>query len=285
MWETLSRPERSVNIVMQREAMDFYSFNQQANDGGMTDTYEEDSQLELAHLAQRLTPTQLEGARSLLNNTKSYQELLMTYSCAIMRLRTKFEVLNTEYNVRYQRNPIHFIDSRLKSTSSIVQKLDKLGIPFSVEGIRENLHDVAGIRVVCGYLDDVYVLAETFLRQEDITLVQKKDYIASPKPNGYRSLHLVIKVPVFFAEQTHNLAAEVQIRTIAQHYWAGLEHQLKYKRHQQRSQAVVDQLQECAEVLDNTEWLMLAIRRDIENGNTPDASSDFLRQRLQQFGL
>ncbi len=271
--------------IMQREAMDFYSFHQKSNDGNMTDTYEEDRQLELAHLAQRLTPSQLEGARGLLDDTKNYQELLMTCNCAIMRLRTKFDVLNTEYNVRYRRNPIHFINTRLKSTASIVHKLEKQGLPFTVEAIRENLYDVAGIRVVCGYLDDVYVLAENLLRQEDITLIRKKDYIASPKSNGYRSLHLVVKVPVFFSKQTYYLPAEVQIRTIAQHYWAGLEHQLKYKRQEERSQAVVDQLRDCAEVLDNTEWLMLAIRRDMEAGNAPAAANDFLREKLQQYGI
>ena len=151
----------------------------------------------------RAAAPRLEEAKRLMATAVDYRELMMMYSCAIKEIRTKFEVLNTEYNVRYRRNPINFINARLKSTSSIVQKLESRGLPFTLDSIRTNLYDVAGVRVVCSYIDDIYVLADALLRQDDITLIRKKDYIAGPKPNGYRSLHLVVAVPVFFSNQKH----------------------------------------------------------------------------------
>lgn len=228
---------------------------------------------------------QREGARRLMETAVDYRELLMMYSCAIREVRTKFEVLNTEYQVRYRRNPINFINSRLKSTASILQKLERNGLPFTTDSIRTHLHDVAGVRVVCNYLDDIYVLADALLKQDDIQLIRKKDYIASPKPNGYRSLHLIVAVPVFFAESRQMLQVEVQIRTTAQDYWAGLEHQLKYKQHPADEADLVEQLRQCAETLAQTDLQMLAIRRRLEGSQPPATPEQVLREKVLRLDV
>lgn len=152
------------------------------------------------------------------------------YACAIKEMRTKFDVLNTEYSIRYQRNPINFITTRVKSTHSILEKMNRIRNRFTLKDVAECLNDIAGVRVICSYIDDIYRLAEALTAQDDIRLLEKKDYIQNPKPNGYRSLHLIVSVPVFFAEQRQELKVEVQIRTIAMDFWASLEHQIKYKK-------------------------------------------------------
>lgn len=232
-----------------------------------------------------LSLTQQAGARRLMETAVEYRELMMMYSCAIKEVRTKFEVLNTEYQVRYRRNPINFINSRLKSTASILQKLERQGLPFTLEAIRRDLHDVAGVRVVCNYLDDIYVLADALLRQDDIQLIRKKDYIAAPKPNGYRSLHLIVAVPVFFAESRQVLPVEVQIRTTAQDYWAGLEHQLKYKQHPANEADLIEQLRQCAENLAQTDLQMLAIRRNLEGSEPPATPEQVLREKVLRLDV
>lgn len=176
-----------------------------------------------------------------------YKEMRMRYSCAIKEVRTKFDVLNSEFNVRYRRNPITSISSRLKSSSSIMNKLARKGLDFTLENVENNLYDVAGIRVVCSYVDDIYVLAQALAKQDDITVIKEKDYIKNPKPNGYRSYHMIVSVPVFFSDQTKDMAVEVQIRTIAMDFWASLEHQLKYKQDVPNQREIVEQLTDCAE--------------------------------------
>ena len=129
-----------------------------------------------------------ERRRQMVDTVVDYKEMRMRYSCAIKEVRTKFDVLNSEFNVRYQRNPITSISSRLKSSSSIMRKLDGKNLSFTLENVENNLFDVAGIRVVCSYVDDIYMLAEALAKQDDITVLKEKDYIKHPKPNGYRSL-------------------------------------------------------------------------------------------------
>ena len=142
-------------------------------------------------------------------------------------MRTKLEVLDDEFRVKFDHNPIHHMEYRLKSPHSMVEKLRRRGLPVTIPSIRENLHDVAGVRVICNYIDDIYRIADLLVKQDDITLLCTKDYIANPKPNGYRSLHLVIEIPIFLSEQRLLMPVEVQIRTIAMDFWASLEHQLK----------------------------------------------------------
>ena len=214
-----------------------------------------------------------------------YKELMMMYTCAIQEIKTKLEILDTEYNVRYRRNPITSITSRLKKSSSIMDKLMRKNQGLTLQGIEEYVHDVAGIRVVCPYIDDIYTIAEALLKQDDITLVERKDYIEHPKPNGYRSLHLIVKVPVFFSEQRREMAVEIQIRTIAMDFWASLEHQMKYKQEIPNQQEIVEQLQQCAEVISQTDHRMLEIRKQIDESSDPETEEDILLEKIRKLDI
>ncbi len=199
-----------------------------------------------------------------------YKELRMIYACAMKEAKTKFEVLNTEFNLQYHRNPINSIQTRLKSTASITSKLARLRKPFTIESIKENINDIAGVRVICSYIDDIFMIADAFLRQDDVTLIEKKDYITTPKSNGYRSLHLIIQIPVFLAERRIDMKVEVQIRTIAMDFWASLEHQLHYKNDLEGQAEIAEQLKQCAETISKTDQEMMNIRMKMEAiSNTP----------------
>lgn len=162
-------------------------------------------------------------------DTREFVVLRNLYESASKQLALKFEVLNSEFNVLYARNPIHHIESRVKSAESIAAKLAKRGLPLTIETAQENLNDIAGVRVICNYIDDVYRVAEMFERQKDVEIVKRQDYIQAPNYNGYRSLHLDIRVPVYLSDRTEYVRAEIQIRTIAMDFWASLEHDIRYK--------------------------------------------------------
>ena len=183
-----------------------------------------------------------------------YKELMAYYKCAMMEVETKFRVLNEELSLEYDRNPIETIKTRLKSVESIGDKLSALNVPITVSSIEKNLHDVAGVRVICGFPSDIYTLADAFLKQDDITLIKKKDYIANPKPNGYRSLHLIVEIPIFLHDEKRPMKVEVQFRTISMDWWASLEHKMSYKKDVIVSEDITNELRECAEaaaLLDN----------------------------------
>lgn len=179
---------------------------------------------------------------------KKYKRLMAYYRCAIMEIETKFNVLNEEFSLRYDRNPINSIHTRLKSPESIQEKMERKGYPMTLEAIEENLMDVAGVRVICAFPDDVYMLAEALLNQDDITLIERKDYIANPKENGYRSLHLIVAVPIFLAREKRIMNVEVQLRTIAMDSWASLEHQLRYKKDVEFTESMAKDLYYCAQL-------------------------------------
>lgn len=214
-----------------------------------------------------------------------YRELMMCYSCALKEVRTKFEVLNTEFKVRHRRNPINGIQTRLKQTSSIAQKLVRMGLPFDLACIEENINDVAGVRIICSYIDDIYTLADALLRQDDITLVSRKDYIHSPKENGYRSLHLIVQVPVFFADHRKDMKVEVQIRTIAMDFWASLEHQLKYKQEIPQQEQIIARLKACADVISATDEEMLKIRQEIGRMTDAPTEEDILLEKFSRMDV
>ena len=180
--------------------------------------------------------------------TMPYRELMSYYRCAIMEVETKFNVLNEELSLMYDRNPIESVKSRLKSPESIVDKAVRKEIPLTPESIEANLYDIAGIRVICSFPGDIYMLADALLRQDDITLIERKDYIKSPKPNGYRSLHLIIETPIFLHNQTRMMKVEVQFRTIAMDWWASLEHKIRYKKDLKDDEAIACELFSCAEM-------------------------------------
>ena len=177
-----------------------------------------------------------------------YKELMAYYRCAMMEVETKFRVLNEELSLEYDRNPIDTIKTRLKSGDSIADKMMRINKPLTVDSIEANLNDVAGVRVICGFPSDIYTLSEAFLRQDDITLIERKDYMANPKPNGYRSLHLIIEIPIFLHDEKKPMRVEVQFRTISMDWWASLEHKIRYKKDIPEQEYVNKELFECAEI-------------------------------------
>ncbi|MBQ2752924.1 MAG: GTP pyrophosphokinase family protein [Firmicutes bacterium] len=192
-----------------------------------------------------------------------FNRLMSYYKCAMMEIETKFRVLKEEYSLRHDRNPINTIESRLKRMQSIKEKLDRRGVPVSIAAIEEELNDVAGIRVICSFTEDVYTIAETFLKQDDITLIEKKDYIKNPKENGYRSLHLIVAVPIFLENEKRIMKVEVQLRTIAMDCWANLEHQLNYKKEHDFNEKMIKELAECARLSAQLDEKMDELRRKV----------------------
>ena len=196
-----------------------------------------------------------------LDSTFSEIKMLMTYyECAILEVKTKLDVLNKEFQANELRNPIETIKTRIKSPASIMEKLERKGFELSVQSIKDNLDDVAGIRVICSFVDDIYNVADMLKRQDDLTVIQIKDYIKNPKPNGYRSFHMIVEVPVFFSNEKHAMQVEVQIRTVAMDFWATLEHQIKYKQDIPNQEAIIEELRQCADTISETDERMLGIR-------------------------
>ena len=197
-------------------------------------------------------------------------ELMQEYRAAIREVTTKFEILDEDARLRLQHNPIHTITSRLKSPSSIYEKLQRKGLPLTNDSIRKNLFDVAGVRVVCNYIDDIETVAQALLCQDDVRLLERKDYVSNPKPTGYRSLHLVITVPVFLNCDRMEVPVEVQIRTIAMDFWATLEHQLRYKNQPvlEKDSPLMDDIRArlvtCATSITQLDQAMQDIQYDIE---------------------
>ena len=202
----------------------------------------------------------------LIKQAYQFQEAMMMYTCAIREIKTKLEVLNDELSVRNSRNPIEMVKSRVKKPLSIVEKLQRRGLPVTMESMMENLDDVAGIRVICSFLDDIYAVADMLTRQDDVHIIAIKDYIRHPKENGYRSYHMIVEIPVFFSDRKKWMRVEVQIRTIAMDFWASLDHQLKYKKQMDDlvAEEISEELKNCAELIASTDWKMLDIRKRIE---------------------
>ena len=194
-------------------------------------------------------------------HAKPYKELMAYYRCAMMEVSAKFNVLNEELSLQYDRNPIETIKTRLKSPESIVEKLNRKGLPITVESIEENLNDVAGVRVICSYTSDIYMLSDAFIRQDDITLIQRKDYIQNPKPNGYRSLHLIVEIPIFLHDEKRMMKVEVQFRTISMDFWASLEHKIKYKPNGEINDDVSKELIKCAKDINKLDNKMIKLFR------------------------
>ena len=199
-----------------------------------------------------------------LEQARPFMELMMQYRCALMEEETKLNVLNAEFTMRNNRNPFESIKSRIKSPVSILEKMHRKGYELSAESIEENLADIAGIRVICSFPDDIYATAKLLTQQDDITVLEVKDYIKHPKENGYRSLHLILEIPIFLSEQKKNMKVEVQFRTIAMDFWASLEHKLKYKKDIVNAEEISKELKECAEASAALDLRMQALRDRIE---------------------
>ena len=181
-------------------------------------------------------------------NKKPFDLMMSYYQCAIMEIETKFRVLDQEYSLEYDKNPIEAIKSRVKSPESLAKKIRRKNIPMSLTSIEENIKDIAGVRVICSFPDDIYELEESFLKQDDIILIERKDYIKNPKPSGYRSLHLIVQVPIFLQKNKKFVNVEVQFRTIAMDFWASLEQKLRYKKNipEDKAHLLQEELYSCA---------------------------------------
>ena len=203
-------------------------------------------------------------------NIGPYQRLMTYYECAMMEVETKFRVLDAEYSLQHDRNPIESIKTRLKSTDSLAKKLVRKGFPLTVESIEQNIYDVAGVRVVCTFPEDMFALADALLAQDDVVLIERRDYVNNPKPSGYRSLHLIIETPIYLEKEKRLVKVEVQLRTISMNFWASLEHQLRYKKglDEKTAAAVSSELADLADVAANMDQRMQALRYYLDEVNS-----------------
>lgn len=212
-------------------------------------------------MLEKLLPADPKTAVQKLEN---FDLLMMRYDSAIREVKTKLEILNDELSVVRKASPIAAITSRRKKPISILDKLERQNNEISLESIEKNLNDIAGIRVICSFVDDIYQVAEMLIQQDDITLIRVKDYIKNPKPNGYRSFHMIVEVPVFFSNEKRPMRVEIQIRTVAMDFWASLEHQMKYKQDIDNAEKIMEELKECADTIAETDMKMLRIRESIK---------------------
>lgn len=197
-----------------------------------------------------------------------FKQLMMQYECAMLEVQTKLEVLNKELSLLNSRNPFESIKCRIKSPESIMGKLQRNNLEFSIENVEKNLNDIAGIRVICSFPEDIYMLVDCLLKQDDIILVEMKDYIKNPKPNGYRSLHLILDIPIFLTDEKKHMRVEVQFRTIAMDFWASLEHKMKYKKDIENAESISEELKYCADLISQLDRRMEQIRNRIDSGMT-----------------
>jgi putative GTP pyrophosphokinase len=191
------------------------------------------------------------------------REMFLLYVCAIREVNTKLENLNQEFEFKKERNPIQHIDYRIKNPQSILKKMNRNHLELSAETLWNEIADVAGIRVICSYIEDIYAIADMLIMQDDVVLLRKKDYIQNPKESGYRSLHLIIETPVFLSDEKHFVKVEVQIRTIAMDFWASLEHQLRYKADVDIPDSIRKKLKNSAEQIYETDLEMEEIYKEI----------------------
>ncbi|MCK9169873.1 MAG: GTP pyrophosphokinase family protein [Treponema sp.] len=194
-----------------------------------------------------------------------FQQIMMLYDSAAKQIVTKLEILNKEYRISGRRNPIETIKSRIKTADSIAAKLEKKGYPVTFDAMTKKMNDIAGVRVICPYISDIYTVRYILLKQPDIKLVQENDYIKEPKASGYRSLHIVVETPVYLSEAKHIIRVEIQLRTIAMDFWASLEHELHYKTTTQVPDRIRKKLFECAETIAATDREMEEIALELHS--------------------
>lgn len=203
-----------------------------------------------------------------------YRQLMFYYESGIEILKSKLEILSREFALCNDRNPIESVKSRIKSMESITKKLQKKHLDLNLENLVHNIKDVAGMRVVCPFISDVYYIAEILTSQNDLEVVQVKDYIKEPKENGYRSLHMIVMVDVSFSKQKKKVPVEIQLRTIAMNCWASLEHQLRYKKERSFTEAMQEELRVCAEQLADTDMRMQQLSNQVFDSWKEDAKED-----------
>ncbi|MGN1347616.1 MAG: GTP pyrophosphokinase family protein [Acutalibacteraceae bacterium] len=209
--------------------------------------------------------TEKEFFQLLREEAEPVRELMTYFKCAMMEIETKFRVLDEQFSLTHDRNPIESISTRLKSPESIYTKIKRKNLSHDIKTIENEIFDVAGIRVICSFEDDIYMLRDCLLSQDDITLIKEKDYIKNPKPNGYRSLHLIVEVPIFLKNEKRPMKVEIQLRTIAMDSWASLEHRLRYKKNlsEETQKEIADKLMQCADISAELDAIMLSIKKTV----------------------
>ena len=213
---------------------------------------------------EKITQGDVDNLLKMQDQVKDFQILMMKYDCALSEVRTKLDVLNKELSLINNRNPFEAIKMRIKTPLSIYNKLNNKGLDFTIENINKNLSDIAGIRVICSFIDDIYMLADCLAQQDDITVLQRKDYIENPKASGYRSLHLIIQIPIFLTTEKEYMKVEVQFRTIAMDFWASLEHKMKYKKDIKNAEVISEDLKFSADLINQIDKRMQQIREKID---------------------
>ena len=199
----------------------------------------------------------------LIESAMQMQQMMLLYESGIREIKTKLDILSDESRISGKPSPIDAIKSRIKSPRSIIGKLKRRGFPITLQSMIDNLNDIGGIRVICPFIEDIYTVADMLMRQDDLTLIEKKDYIANPKPNGYRSLHLILEVPIFLAERTQPVRIELQIRTMAMDFWASLEHKIYYKFEGNAPGYISRDLRECSDIVSMLDAKMLQLNEAI----------------------
>lgn len=214
------------------------------------------------------------------DNLEKSKRIMAYYDCALLEVETKFKVLNNQFSLEQEHNPIETIKTRIKSPESILEKLQRKNLPMEIDSIEKYINDVAGIRVICPFINDIYCLADCLLKQDDVRLIERKDYIQNPKPNGYRSLHLIIETPIFLQDEKRLMKVEVQLRTIAMDFWASLEHRMRYKKNlsSELAEMLSGELKDCAETSANLDMRMGNIKDLIEK-NTPEEKWGSLKRK------
>ncbi|MGY0694184.1 GTP pyrophosphokinase [Virgibacillus sp. FSP13] len=211
---------------------------------------------------------------------------MMTYKFGLDEMNTKFRILKEEFQHIHDYNPIEHIKSRLKSPESILKKMYRKNHEITLESIKQNIHDIAGIRVVCSFISDIYKISEMIQQQNDVTVIECKDYIQNPKPNGYKSLHLILSVPVFMSDREEQVFVEIQIRTVAMDFWASLEHKIYYKYDKSIPENLTKELKDAATVANELDKRMEQLQRQvntIKNQDVPESELSLLQVNNEKF--
>ena len=197
----------------------------------------------------------------------SWKEAMLDYNSALKQIETKLSILNDEFQHIHRYNPIEHIKARIKTPESIVKKLKRYGLEFTLDNMEQAVNDIAGVRITCSFTSDIFRLAEMISEQKDIKVISTKDYITTPKPSGYRSYHMIISVPVYFSDRIKDVKVEIQIRTVAMDFWASLEHKINYKFEGNVPQYIKEELVECANMISVVDEKMLNLNEQIHDMN------------------
>ncbi|MGG1686720.1 GTP pyrophosphokinase [Pseudalkalibacillus sp. NRS-1564] len=194
---------------------------------------------------------------------EEWKNFLFIYKFALDEINTKLTILNDEFQFVHQHNPIEHVKSRIKSPESIMAKLERKGLEITTENVKKHINDIAGVRVTCSFTNDIYRIYEMIESQDDIRLIDVKDYVKNPKPNGYKSLHLIVEIPVFLSKGPELVRVEIQLRTIAMDFWASLEHKIYYKFEGEIPGNLSDELKEAAEIVHYLDAKMMRIKDEV----------------------